>query len=57
MEPFMTGGVYSNYLDQDDAGEAEGAFAANLERLQRVKAKYDPDSFFGGNQDIVAAKA
>jgi len=55
MAPYLTGGVYSNYLDQDDAGQSGASFATNLERLQRVKAKFDPDNFFGGNQDISPA--
>jgi FAD/FMN-containing dehydrogenase len=55
MTPFATGGAYSNYLDQDDTEQMDAAFSANLERLQQVKAKFDPDSFFGGNQDIPPA--
>jgi FAD/FMN-containing dehydrogenase len=52
MAPFSTGGVYTNYLDQDDDGRIPAAFADNLERLERVKAKYDPDNFFRANHNI-----
>jgi FAD/FMN-containing dehydrogenase len=55
MTPFATGGVYSNYLDQDDIAEADASFAANLDKLRRIKAKFDPDNFFGGNQNISPA--
>jgi len=57
MTPFSTGGVYSNYLDQDEDGSASAAFADNLERLRGVKAKYDPDNFFNANQNIAPAAA
>jgi len=57
MTPFSTGGVYSNYMDQDDDALTPAAFADNLERLRRVKAKYDPDNFFRANQNIVPVAA
>jgi len=53
MAPFSTGGVYSNYMDGDEDERMSAAFADNLERLKRVKAKYDPDNFFRANQNIV----
>ena len=53
MAPFSTGGVYSNYMDRDEDERLPAAFADNLERLKRVKAKYDPDNFFRANQNIV----
>ena len=58
MTPFSTGGVYSNYMDHDDDGHTQAAFADNLERLRAVKAKYDPDNFFSAaNQNIVPVVA
>ena len=56
MAPFLTGGVYSNYLDQDDGERSSGSFATNLDRLQHVKAKFDPDNFFGGNSGHLAGQ-
>ncbi len=52
MTPFAIGGVYSNYLDQDDDDQVKAAFGANYERLQRVKATYDPENLFRLNQNI-----
>ena len=52
MEPYATGGVYSNYLDQDDDAQTKAAYGKNYQRLQSVKAKYDPDNFFSQNFNI-----
>ncbi len=52
MVPYSTGGVYSNYLDQDDDAKSSEAFADNLARLGRVKAVYDPNNFFQANHNI-----
>lgn len=50
-EPFATGGVYVNFISEDEE-RVKGAYGANYERLARVKAKYDPDNFFRVNQNI-----
>jgi FAD/FMN-containing dehydrogenase len=50
MSPFATGGAYANYLDRDDFERLGSAFGQNYERLQKVKAKYDPSSFFSPKQ-------
>ena len=47
-----TGGAYSNYLDRDDGGLVKAAYGENYGRLQRVKARYDPDNFFRLNQNV-----
>jgi len=49
----VAGGVYSNYIDEEDDGRIPVAVADNLEQLKRVKARYDPDNFFHANQNIV----
>lgn len=49
VAPFATGGGYVNYMDQDDE-RATSAFGRNLARLQEVKARYDPEDVFRGNQ-------
>jgi FAD/FMN-containing dehydrogenase len=42
-----------NYLDDDERGDAvAAAYGANYRRLQRIKAKYDPNNFFRMNQNI-----
>lgn len=30
----------------------QATYASNYERLRQVKAKYDPNNFFHGNQNI-----
>jgi FAD/FMN-containing dehydrogenase len=54
MTPFSSGGVYSNYVDRDETDRVVGAYGANLRRLQKVKAKYDPDNRFNqANQALL----
>lgn len=47
MTPYATGGVYANYVGVDDVDHLRASFGDNLDRLRRVKAKYDPDGVFG----------
>jgi len=56
-KPFATGGVYVNFLTDDEADRLPGAYGANLERLKAVKAKYDPENLFQVNQNIAPAAA
>jgi FAD/FMN-containing dehydrogenase len=53
--PFATGGVYVNFMPEDEEDRTGGAFGANLVRLSRVKQRYDPDNFFRVNQNISPA--
>ncbi len=54
MEPHATGGVYVNFLHNDE-GEARirAAYGSRYERLSRIKARYDPDNVFRSNQNIL----
>jgi hypothetical protein len=53
MQPFMAAGRYVNYLDHDESGDpAAAAYGPNYQRLQELKAKYDPSNFFRMNQNI-----
>ncbi len=56
MRPFASGGAYLNYLDHDDGSMVAATHGANYARLQKIKAKYDPDNFFSMNQNITPAK-
>jgi len=47
VHPSGSGGVYANFPDTDLRDEHRAYWAGNLERVQRVKEKYDPDGFFG----------
>lgn len=51
--PFATGGVYANLLDRDDRDAAQKAYGANLDRLSRLKAKWDPKNLFHMNHNVV----
>ena len=53
MRPFMSGGVYVNYLDADEGSErVKAAYGATYDRLAAVKRRYDPDNVFRLNQNI-----
>ncbi len=51
MEPFTTGGVYLNFMADEDRVEA-GYGTGKYERLVDLKRKYDPDNVFRFNQNI-----
>jgi FAD/FMN-containing dehydrogenase len=56
-KPFATGGVYVNFLGEDEADRLPGAYGANLARLSAIKAKYDPANLFRVNQNIAPKAA
>jgi FAD/FMN-containing dehydrogenase len=56
--PFATGGVYVNFMPEDEAQRVRaGAYGTNYDRLARVKAKYDPKNLFRMNQNVAPAPA
>lgn len=56
IQPFSTGGNYVNFqLAEDDATRTADAYGKNYDRLQRLKAKYDPDNLFRVNRNISPA--
>jgi FAD/FMN-containing dehydrogenase len=52
-EPFATGGVYVNFIPEDEQ-RVTNAYGSNLERLRALKKKYDPDNVFRVNQNFSA---
>jgi FAD/FMN-containing dehydrogenase len=53
MHPFGTGGVYVNFLSQDEGQErVRAAYGPNHARLVELKNKYDPTNLFRMNQNI-----
>jgi hypothetical protein len=48
LTPYSDGGVYLNYVDQDEAPRTAAAFGPNFERLAEIKKRYDPGNLFGG---------
>lgn len=58
IAPYSTGTTYTNFTGQAD--ETAGAltttaYGANMNRLRRIKAQYDPDNFFRLNPNILPA--
>ena len=53
MRPHATGGVYVNFLSQDEGEErVRAAYGANYPRLVALKNRYDPANLFRLNQNI-----
>ncbi len=53
IRPFSTGGNYVNFqLAEDGADRTADAYRKNYDRLQCIKAEYDPDNLFRVNRNI-----
>ncbi len=53
MQPLAAPGRYVNYMSDNEEGDPVSAAYGRLYlRLQRLKAKYDPENFFHINQNI-----
>jgi len=52
MQPFNTGEVYVNSLDEGEAHRVPEAYGINYARLVALKAKFDPTNLFRCNQNI-----
>ena len=50
--PYASGGVYVNFLTQDESERTQAAYGSNFERLVQLKNKYDPRNLFRINQNI-----
>ncbi|GIK84987.1 MAG: FAD-linked oxidase [Betaproteobacteria bacterium] len=50
--PYATGGVYVNFLTEDEADRVTNAYGGNLRRLAQVKARYDPGNLFRVNHNV-----
>jgi len=50
---YATGGVYLNFVSEaDDAARVTAAYGANYEKLQQLKAEYDPGNVFRTNLNV-----
>ena len=53
---FSSGGTYLNFIGDEGQDRVRAAFGAEkYARLAQIKARYDPDNVFRGNQNIVPA--
>jgi FAD/FMN-containing dehydrogenase len=52
IAPHVSGQAYQNFIDRSLKDWERAYYGANLERLVRVKRKYDPDRFFRFEQGI-----
>jgi FAD/FMN-containing dehydrogenase len=55
FEPWTTGGIYLNFIGDEGADRVRAAFGDDYDRLAAVKAEFDPDNVFSGNQNIEPA--
>ncbi|HUK56103.1 MAG TPA: FAD-binding oxidoreductase [Nitrospiria bacterium] len=56
MKAFSTGGTYVNFLTEDEGPERiQAALGKGLDRLAKVKAKWDPKNVFRTNRNIKPA--
>jgi FAD/FMN-containing dehydrogenase len=49
---FATGGVYVNFMPEDDIDRVRQAFGTNYSRLAAIKAEIDPDNLLRMNMNI-----
>jgi FAD/FMN-containing dehydrogenase len=53
---YVTGGIYLNFIGNEGPDRVRAAYGeANYGRLAAVKAEWDPDNVFRGNQNIIPA--
>jgi len=50
--PHATGGVYVNFLTEDEGDRVAKAYGGNFRRMAQVKAKYDAGNLFRLNQNV-----
>jgi FAD/FMN-containing dehydrogenase len=54
--PHATGGVYVNFLTEDEPDRIQAAYGTNYQRLAEAKKRYDPHNLFRTNQNIRPAR-
>ena len=53
LQPHATAGVYVNFVDHDEGqARVRAAYGPHYKRLTQIKARYDPNNIFRGNQNI-----
>ena len=54
LAPHAMGSVYVNFIPEGDEALVRAAYGQNLERLQSIKGKLDPDNLFRANINVAA---
>jgi FAD/FMN-containing dehydrogenase len=52
LKPLATGGVYVNFMPEEEKDRIASAYLGNAQRLAAIKAEYDPENLFRVNQNI-----
>lgn len=50
--PYATGGVYTNFMTEEESDRVGAAYGECWDRLVQLKNKYDPENFFRLNHNI-----
>ena len=50
--PYAMGGVYVNFMTEEEVDRIDAAYGPNYDRLTQIKQKYDPGNLFQTNQNI-----
>ena len=53
--PHATGGVYINFMTDEEQDRVTNAYGDHMDRLRAIKQQYDPDNVFRTNQNIKPA--
>jgi hypothetical protein len=51
-EPYAQGGVYVNFMTEEESDRVGAAYGPNFDRLVQAKTRYDPRNLFRHNQNI-----
>jgi len=57
LHPHSAGGGYVNFMMEEGQDRIQATYRDNYPRLQKIKARYDPENFFHVNQNIEPAAA
>ena len=52
LHPYSMGGAYINFMMEEGEERIRGSYGDTYGRLDKIKAKYDPENFFHVNQNI-----
>jgi FAD/FMN-containing dehydrogenase len=50
--PFATGGVYVNFMTEEEMDRVESAYGESYKKLVALKDRYDPENLFRFNQNV-----